>query len=65
MKKACFFITEESLQNMKVSEVKNLQTIPQNSITCENIVTYKKMVKYFNQLSIPIIKNDQTLTIIA
>ena len=60
-----FYVTETSIDKMKVSEVKNLQTVPQNYVTCENEETYKKLKKYFNQLSIPFVSSIQNLTLIV
>ena len=59
-----FTITDKSISEMKKSDILKMRTAPMNFCYCQSSDTYKKLIKYCNQLNIPFIPDPKRLTII-
>ena len=59
-----FTISEKQLSEMKKTDIEKMRSAPINFCYCENLETYKKLVKYCNQLNITFIPDEKKLTII-
>ena len=55
---------ETDFLELKDSDIKKMQTAPMNFCYCQSSETYKKLIKYCNQLQINFIPDEKKLTII-
>jgi hypothetical protein len=59
-----FTISDKKISEMKKTDIEKMITQPENLCYCQSLETYKKLVKYCNQLNINFIPDEKKLTII-